>query len=196
MKVIGLTGGIGSGKTTVAKVFEELGIPVFNSDKEAKLLYKNDGVKATIFERYGKELNDPQTGVNFKRLSKIIFENKEELAWINSFIHPLVQRKFEVWCSMQNTCFVLKESALLLERENDTSCDWVVTVIANESTRMDRVKYRDGVTSQEVEIRMSKQMLDEERIEKTNFVIDNESSLLLPQILKFLQDINFKSDID
>jgi dephospho-CoA kinase len=188
VKVIGLTGGIGSGKSTVAVIFESLGVPVFNSDLEAKKLYQNKEVLSQVESHFGEGVIDNGT-LSIKKLAGIIFKDQQELAWINNLIHPLVQTVFDDWKGKQEGDFVIKESAILLESGSATSCDVVITVEADLALRIQRVVKRDGVSEEEVKRRVSNQGDATYRITESDFVIYNNEELLKPQIINVLQSL-------
>ena len=188
MKVIGLTGGIGSGKSTVAVIFKSLGVPVFNSDSEAKKLYQNKEVLSQVKLHFGESVMENGT-LSFKKLAAIVFNNNQELAWINKLIHPLVQTVFEEWKGKQQGDFVLKESAILIESGGYLSCDEVVTVESDLELRMQRVIKRDGVSEEEVKARVNNQRDEEYRIAKSDFVIYNNHEPIEPQIINVLHSL-------
>ena len=181
MKVIGLTGGIGSGKSTVAVIFKSLGIPVFNSDVEAKKLYQKEEILSAVKSHFGEAVMEKGT-LSFKKLAAIIFNDNQELAWINELIHPLVQNVFEEWKTDQRGTFVLKESAILIESGAYLSCDKVITVEASEKLRIARVMKRDKADITQVEARLSKQWTDQKRRKHADYVIDNEHKMIIPQV--------------
>lgn len=190
MTIVGITGGIGSGKSTVCKVFETLGIPVFNSDDEAKSVYTDfpeilEAVRSqfgdTVFS--GGELNKAA-------LASIVFENKEALRKLNQLIHPLVRSKFEKWVEKQNSPYVLREAAILIESGAAADCDFVILVKAPESVRIERVLLRNGLSEAQIKQRMTAQMSDDEKSSKSDFIVNNDGSeLVLPQILKIHQSL-------
>ena len=177
MKIIGLTGGIGSGKSTIAKWFLELGIPVYDSDLEAKkLVDENKKIISKLIKLFGEEVY--QNGVyNRKLVSSKVFEDKELLGKLNQIIHPEVFRHFRNWVKNQKTDFVVKEAAILFESGSYKDCDLVVSVVADEEIRINRVLKRDETTEAQIRQRMRNQWTDEQRIEKSDFIISNNSNL-------------------
>lgn len=177
MKIIGLTGGIGSGKSTIAKWFLELGIPVYDSDLEAKkLVDENKKIISELIKLFGEEVY--QNGVyNRKLVSSKVFEDKELLGKLNQIIHPEVFRHFRNWVKNQKTDFVVKEAAILFESGSYKDCDLVVSVVADEEIRINRVLKRDETTEAQIRQRMRNQWTDEQRIEKSDFIISNNSNL-------------------
>ncbi|MET3731924.1 dephospho-CoA kinase [Moheibacter stercoris] len=177
MYILGLTGGIGSGKSTIGKWFLEKGIPVYDSDKEAKLLMnENPSLKSQLIDLFGPEtyLNNEY---NRKFVAEQVFENKEKLAALNAIVHPAVFHHFQEWVSLQNSEFVVKEAAILFESGSYKDCDFILTVAADESIRIQRVMERDQVTQEQVQARIANQWTDEQRIEKSDFVLYNNASL-------------------
>ncbi|WP_309610098.1 dephospho-CoA kinase [Flavobacterium sp.] len=173
-KIIGLTGGIGSGKTTIARLFESENIPVYIADIEAKKIMQFPETINQIAECFGNDaiLNNQ---VNTKYLSQIVFENPKELEKLNSIIHPLVKLHFEKWVKKQKTPFVIKESAILFESGSYKYCDKIITVFASEETRILRVMLRDKLSKDEVQQRIKNQWSDVKKISMSDYTIENES---------------------
>jgi dephospho-CoA kinase len=189
----GLTGGIGSGKTTVARVFEILGIPVYNADKEAKqLMHTDQEVVYNLRQAFGNEIFNA-TGLDRKRISKIVFNNPDKLRTLNSIVHPAVIRHFYVWAEQQKAPYVLKEAALLFEAGTYTDCGAVITVTAPVDLRIRRVMARDQVTADEVMSRIRNQWPEDEKIRRSNYVIQNDDKTLIsPQVLHIHNKLLFK----
>lgn len=187
MLKIGITGGIGSGKTTVCKVFEVLGIPVFYADTVAKQLMVSDpiliaGVKTT----FGAASYLENGHLNNKHIAAIVFNNKEELAKLNALVHPAVFRAFEEWekAMPASVPYTLKEAALLFESGSYQMCDLNILVTAPLDLKLARVTQRDQVTVAEVKARMDKQFTDEQKSEMADFFIENtESNSVILQVL-------------
>ena len=158
-----------------------MGIPVFNSDLEAKKLYQRADVLAEVQKHFGEKVFQ-NSELDFKKLAQVIFNSREELAWINKLIHPLVQNVFDEWKNAQQSNFVIKESAILFESGAYLSCDNVITVEASEKTRIARVMKRDEVDENQVEARLSKQWTDQKRRKHADYVIDNEHKMIIPQV--------------
>ncbi|MGV8994394.1 MAG: dephospho-CoA kinase [Flavobacterium sp.] len=172
-KIIGLTGGIGSGKSTVARYINSKGIPVYIADDEARLLTDSVEVKDKIVATFGdKILNN---GIlDRKILSEIVFNNAENLQKLNSIIHPAVREHFINWLKLhQNNAYVVKEAAILFESGSYKDCDIIISVEAPQEVRIERVMLRDGTSREAVEARMRNQWSDEMRAEKSDFVIVN-----------------------
>ncbi|GIJ95055.1 dephospho-CoA kinase [Capnocytophaga stomatis] len=181
MMVVGLTGGIGSGKTTIAKMFEELGISVYISDTEAqKLIETDENIKRKIKSFFG-ELAYVDGKYNRKYIAEIVFKDRDKLLIINEIVHPEVAKHFSDWKTKQNSPYVIKESAILFESGAYRDCDYIITVTAPEQERIRRVVERDGVTENSVRERIKNQWSDEKRINLSDEVINNiniESSSL------------------
>ena len=171
--VVGLTGGIGSGKSTIAKEFATLGISVFNSDEQAKALIANNAqVKKRIMAAFGEEAY--QNGeYNRAYIAQIVFNNSEKLAILNGIVHPALAKYFKQWAKKQTSPHVLKEAAILFESGNYKDCDYIITVTAPEEVRIARVMARDHCTEAQVRVRMSQQWSDAQRIALSNAVIEN-----------------------
>lgn len=184
--IIGITGGIGSGKSTVCNVISKMGYPVFYSDIQGRLLLKEDELlKREICDYFGEEIFENGEIIRAK-LGEIVFKDKEKLNYLNQLIHPRVRQAFSKWVGEQKVKIVFKESAILFESK-DTSCHQIWSVITDIEERIERVKKRDKVSREEVEVRINNQMSDVERIQLSDQIINNNrTSLITPQILKFI----------
>jgi len=190
MKKIGLTGGIGVGKTYVSKVFQQMGIPVFNADVEAKNCMAEDkGLMQNVKTYFGENIYD--NGVLQKEeLAKIVFNNSERLAELNALVHPVVKQRLEDWCTEQTAELVIKEAAILFESDAHLGLDAVICVSAAEKVRIERVQTRDGSSVAEIKSRIDKQMSQSKKEELADFVIVNDGKqLLLPQLIKILKEM-------
>ena len=177
-KIIGLTGGIGSGKTTVAKFIEEMGFPVYYSDDRAKEIVNDDEVlKNNIKELLGEEAYDENGFYNKKYVSGIVFNDDEMRLQLNALIHPAVKIDFENWVENQNSEFVFKETALLFELKLNESCYKSVLVTADDNIRIKRVMDRDQKTYREIEAIIDKQMPEKDKIKRADFVIYNNEGI-------------------
>ena len=191
MLKIGITGGIGSGKTTICKVFETLGIPVFYADTVAKQIMTTDtilmqGIKAT----FGAESYFNNGTLNNKHIANIVFNNETELAKLNALVHPAVFRAFDEWDANlpKHLPYSLKEAALLFESGSYKMCDKNILVTAPHALKIARVTQRDGTSEAQVLARMSKQFTDEQKIEMANFLIENsENQSIILQVLHLHQ---------
>lgn len=177
-KIIGLTGGIGSGKTTVAKFIEEMGFPVYFSDDRAKNIVNDDeALKNKIKELLGEEAYDENGFYNRKYVSGIVFNDNEMRLQLNALIHPAVKIDFENWVENQNSEFVFKETALLFELKLNESCYKSVLVTADDNIRIKRVMDRDQKTYREIEAVIDKQMPEKDKIKRADFVIFNNEGI-------------------
>lgn len=191
-KVIGLTGGIGSGKTTVAKFIEECGFPVYYSDDRAKeIVNDNDDLKQKIKELLGKEAYDKDDLYDRKFVAEKVFNNKELLHQLNEIIHPAVRIDFEDWVKKQTKYLVFKETALLFELKLNLQCYKSILVTAEDNIRIKRVMDRDGKTYREVQAIMEKQMPEKDKIKLADCIIYNNTNLedLKHQTEKIIFDI-------
>ncbi|CAN5848215.1 dephospho-CoA kinase [soil metagenome] len=189
MKKIGLTGGIGSGKSTVAEIFSRLGIPVFISDRIAASLQETDeDLKKEIIKIFGTSIYSDGK-LNRRKVAEFVFADKKMLEQLNAAVHPAVGKAFEKFClDNKNADYVLKESAILFEIGDDKNLDGMIVVTAPDELRIHRVMFRDGVEKEEVLQRMKNQMRQQEKVEKASHVILNdEQQLLIPQVL-FVND--------
>lgn len=181
---VGLTGGIGSGKSTVAKVFEVLGIPVYYADDAAKRLMNDDEeLKQKIKAQFGESVYTNEL-LNKKELANIVFNAPEKLEILNSLVHPATLKDAETWMQKKTTAYSIKEAALIFESGAQQNLDYVIGVTAPAPLRILRTMQRDGVTREEVMARMDKQLDEAIKIKLCDFVIKNdEQEMLLPQIL-------------
>jgi len=185
MMVVGITGGIGSGKSIVCMIFRELGIPVYEADAEAKKLYDIPEVIEEVKKTFGTEYFNAYA-LDKKKFASLVFKDVQALKKINSIIHPFVKKNFREWKNRhKEKPYVLKEAAILFESGTDKGCDKIITVTAPESLRKQRVMLRDQRTEKQVEEIIRMQWSDEEKIKRSDFVIVNdETKLVLPQVLK------------
>ncbi|HEX5026260.1 MAG TPA: dephospho-CoA kinase [Agriterribacter sp.] len=184
MLKIGLTGGIGSGKTTVSRIFELLGVPVYYSDTAAKAIVNtNDSVKASIVEHFGEKAY--KNGLlNRGYISSVVFENKEKLALLNSLVHPATIQDAEQWMQKQHSPYVIKEAALIFESGSQENLDLVIGVFAPKTLRIHRTMQRDGISRDEVIKRMSSQVNENIKMRLCDFVVYNdEQQLVIPQVV-------------
>lgn len=188
---VGITGGIGSGKTTVCKVFELLGIPVFYADDEAKKLMTTDEVLVEeIKTAFGQEAYSDNGTLNRKYLSNIVFKDTEQLEKLNSFVHPAVFRAMEKWANQQKTPYVLKEAALLFESGSYQQNQFNILVSSPLELRMHRVMQRDQMSREKVLERINHQFPEEKKAQMADFFIqNNEQEFITPQVLKLHQEL-------
>ncbi len=188
---VGLTGGIGSGKSTIAKVFETLGVKVYYSDERAKALYFIPQVKKEIENLLGKEAYISETVLNKKYVSQKIFSDNELLKRVNAIIHAEVKNDLNQFAEKHKSeKYIIKESALLVEANLLSSIDKLIVVTSNTSLREQRIIKRDGLRKEEIQNRISKQLPDSEKIKHATWVLENnEEDLLIPQIIKIHQSL-------
>ncbi len=173
MKIVGLTGGIGSGKSTVAKMFQELGVPIYNSDFEAKRIMRDSlEIKNGLIDLFGEKVFE-KGELNRPYLADLVFNNPTLLTQLNELVHPAVAIDFGKWISRQNAEIVMQESALIFENEKEDKFDAVILVTAPKEMRIERLKKRDRSSGQEIESRMKNQLDDKEKISRADYVIEN-----------------------
>lgn len=185
---IGLTGGIGSGKTTVAQIFNVLGIPVYSSDDAAKrLMNEDEDLKKKIIESFGKE--SYQNGeLNRKYVANEAFSDPKKIKLLNSMVHPATIKDATAWMEKQNAPYVIKEAALIFESGSDEFLDYVIGVKSPLNLRIERTMKRNNVTAEEVASRMKLQMDEVEKMNRCDFIIVNdEKEMLIPQVLSLHQ---------
>ena len=181
---IGITGGIGSGKSTVADIFNVLGIPVYSSDDASKrLMVEDKDLKKNIIESFGEE--SYVNGIlNRKYLAAQVFNDSQKIALLNSFVHPATINDARRWTEKQNTAYTIKEAALIFESGSDEFLDYVIGVKSPADLRVTRAMTRDNVTREQVEARMKLQMDEDEKMKRCDFIIINdEQQMLIPQVL-------------
>lgn len=189
MVKIGITGGIGSGKTTVCKVFELLDIPVFNADQAAKEVMTTDKeLSSEIRAFFGKGSYLADGSLDRKYLADIVFNDSEKLNRLNGLVHPAVFRAFDAWIKKvpATVPYVLKEAALLFESGSYTLCDYTILVVSAEKERISRVMQRDSVTMEQVMQRMGNQWSDHEKRELADFTLKNTPDhSIIEQVMAF-----------
>ncbi len=175
-KIIGLTGGIGSGKTTVANYIISKGIPVYVSDVEAKKVMEFSNIITQISEAFGNEIINPNNTLDREKLASIVFNKPEKLKQLNAIVHPAVKKHFENWIVINKEApMIVKETAILFESGSYKDCDAIITVTSPLETRISRVLKRDNTTREKVLQRINNQLSDEERIERSDYVVVNEN---------------------
>jgi dephospho-CoA kinase len=195
--IIGLTGGIGSGKSTIAKVFANLGVPVFDADATAKeLMNSNPIIKDALKNAFGKEVYTPKSETNHAEilnrayLSKLVFEDPSKLAILNSIVHPITIQAAIDWANTQSTPYVIKESALFFESGSVAGVKKMIGVSALKSLRILRVMKRDNCTKEAVEKRMANQIEESIKMKLCDWVIINDDQqLVLPQVVALHEKI-------
>lgn len=189
-KIIGVTGGIGSGKTTLVRYFESLSIPVFIADDEAKKAMQLPQVVSQIKSLFGESVFENEQ-LNRQQLAAIVFSNSEKLRQLNAIIHPVVQTQFKLWLDQHILApFVVYEAAILFESGSYKICDYTITITASLEDRITRVMQRDSVSREQVLQRINAQWTDEQRIAKSDFVIENTDTKIAKQeIDKILKNL-------
>jgi len=184
MLKIGLTGGIGSGKSTVAKIFETLGIPVYYADDAAKELMNTDpDLKELIIKNFGANVYTDNK-LNRSYLASIVFADKLKLEILNSLTHPATINAANEWIALQKGPYIIKEAALLFESDAHKHLDAIIGVSSPIALRMKRVMQRDNLTEEDVQKRINRQMDEAEKMRRCDYIIHNdESTLLIPQVL-------------
>jgi len=184
MKHIGLTGNIGSGKTTVCRVFGLLGIPVFYADIQARMILERPDMANRVAGIFGRDVLDSRQGIDRSRLAAVVFSDKEALQRLNALIHPAVREEYERWAGKQTAPYAIMEAAILFETGYAARFDKTILVAADLETRISRVCKRDGVRREDVIMRMNNQRPQEELTALADYVIYNDDNVLvLPQIL-------------
>jgi len=189
---VGITGGIGSGKSTVCEVFKLLGVPVFEADVVAKQLQNtNQKIKNGLISLFGEDIYTPEGLVDRKKLADIIFNSDFQIAKINELIHPVVKEEFENWLKKQNSAYIIHEAAILFESGFYKIMDYTILVSAPEEQRIERVMKRDSVSKEIVLQRIKKQWSEEEKQKLASIVVHNDNkNLVIPEIIKI--DKNLK----
>lgn len=171
--IVGLTGGIGSGKSTVAEFFRELGVPVYNSDYKAKkIMHEDSKVKAKILNLFGEKAYS-NNELNRRFIASEVFSNKKKLNALNAIVHPAVRADFLTWVDSQDYPYVIQEAAIIFENNSEDRYDKVILVTAPKEIRIKRVIDRDGNSASEIKARIENQLSDEEKIPRAHFVIKN-----------------------
>ncbi|MDI1355607.1 MAG: dephospho-CoA kinase [bacterium] len=187
---IGLTGGIGSGKSVVSKLLEIMGCAVFNSDEAAKDIYLNADVKEKVIALLGADSYNEKGGIERRVISSKIFNDTLLLHQLNGIIHPAVKEKMRQFAELHAGKIIVKETALLFETHLDKEVDKIIVVTADEEQRVKRVMERDGLSEADVLLRIKKQLPQEEKVERADFVItNNEKELLIPQVVKVYEKL-------
>lgn len=191
MLKVGITGGIGSGKSTVARIFELLGIPVYYADTAAKeIMHTDEALKMAVKEHFGTEIYGPDGKLDRAALGKIVFNDKDKLELLNSIVHPATIRHSDEWANRQTSPYVIKEAALLFESGSFQYLDKIIGVFAPQPMRIERVMKRDHVTREEVLARINKQIDDNIKMRLCDYVIHNdEQQMVIPQVLALHQQL-------
>ena len=184
-KMIGLTGGIGSGKSVVAKIFSTLGIPVFNADEAAKqIMQTSPEIKIKLIQQFGNDIYN-ELGLDKEKLAAIVFNDPFQLQLLNAIVHPVTIQAAKDWAAKQTSPYVIKEAALIFESAAADGLFKVIGVTAPMSLRIQRVMQRDGVSKEQVEARMQHQISDTIKMRLCDYVIENNNQeMVIPQVLE------------
>ena len=186
---VGITGGIGSGKTTIVRFFEAKNIPVFIADTEAKILLDTSKyIRKKFISVFGNDIYKPDSTLNRKKLAERIFNNPSLMEFSNAVIHPEVRKRFDNWVKMQNCPYIIHEAAILFETGYYKFLDYTILVTAPLEMRIERVMKRDKITRERVEERISNQWTDETKAELADYVLINDNKELLLPILNKLHN--------
>lgn len=173
-KIIGLTGGIGSGKSTVAKFFSELGTPVYIADSQAKKIMDYPETIREVQAIFDENITDENGKLDRKKIASIVFNNPEKLQQLNGVIHPKVNEDFKNWLKQHKEFpYIIKEVAIIFETQTEKQFDKIILVTAPEKLRIERVMKRDNISEKQTLERMKNQLSDEEKIKKSDFIITN-----------------------
>lgn len=191
MLQVGLTGNIGSGKTTVCKVFENLGVPVFYADLRARLILEREEVLGKVVDAFGKGVLDEAGKLNRRGLAEIVFNDKRKLGLLNAIVHPLVREDYLEWVVQhQDHPYVIEEAAILFETDMAPHFDKIIVVAAPLEIRIERVMHRDGVSREEVLRRAANQFEEEVLVARADYVIHNDDrQLVVPRVLTIDQSL-------
>ena len=194
---LGITGGIGSGKTTVCRVLEQLHIPVYYADDESKKILASADIEKRVAKVFGNAVLDEQGNLNRAKLSAIVFEHPTELVKLTSILHPAVNEHYHAWLKMQkNKSMVAKEAAVLFESGAFAQMDKIITVYAPKELRIERTMQRNNYTRQEILNRMKQQLSEKEKIRQSDFVIYNDGKkLVIPQVLQILHQLGYNKGL-
>lgn len=185
---VAITGNIGSGKSYVCDLFKSLGVPVFDSDREAKLLYDLPEVRQKMVERFGPNIYNEEGALDRRLMASKVFADACALGYVESVLYPVLNKRFAEWADRQGTPYVLYESALIFEKHLEEMFDAIIVVAASESVRIRRVMTRDRCTEEQVRARMAMQLPQSEKVTKADYVIvheaDDEDEYLTEQVGK------------
>ena len=186
---IGITGGIGGGKSTVCRIFQLLGVPIFDADTEAKVLMQKDpDLVSGIKKAFGPEIYSSEGHLDRAALAKIVFHKQEALEHLNALVHPAALQAYQDWSLRQSSPYVIKEAAILFESGSYKYADYTLLVTAPEAIRVARVMERDQVSAEAVRARMDKQMPEDEKSSLADFVLMNDGKqALIPQVMQLHQ---------
>ena len=189
---VGVTGGIGSGKSTICKVFQKLGAPVYYADQEAKeLMVSNSNIVREIKNVFGEESYVDEK-YNSAYISSVVFKDESKLETLNKIVHPEVARHFSDWINKQNFPYIIKEAAILFETGSYKSMDYNILVVTEEEERIRRVMDGDDISKEEVVSRISKQWNDKQKSKFADYILKNDQEPILNEILNLHKDFLIK----
>jgi len=190
MRIVGLTGGIGSGKSSILEIFKKIGVSTYNADESAKkLISRNKNIIHSIKQLFGEEIYN-ENELNSKLVSKIVFNDKEKLKSLNSIIHPEVAKDFEGFChNHRHETYIVKEAAIIFETKTENLFDKIIYVRAPDDIRIDRVMQRDNLSREDVLIRIRNQLTETSILDKCDFVIDNTNYSELERKVLQIHDV-------
>lgn len=186
---IGITGGIGSGKSIVSQILRIMQYPVYDTDREAKRLMNTPEIKEKLMAAWGNEIFDDKGSLDRKKLADIVFSAPDQLSRLNNIVHPAVRNDYTRWAKNQSTQIVFVESAILQQAGMDVALDYVWVVEADRETRIKRVMHRNNMNRRQVEERMANQPIYKGD-NRTRKISNNENEAVLPQIIKLLNNLN------
>ena len=192
MIIVGITGGIGSGKSVVCNMLRIFGVPVYDADSEARKHYERH---PELIEKVRKEISpdvfDKSGKIDRRKLAELIFTDTDKLEKLNKLVHPLVRKDFEEWVKTKNgSAYVVKEAAILFESGAHKDCDKIITIISPNEIRIQRVRDRDRKTKQEVEEIIANQWDDEKKISKSDYtILNDEKEMVLPQVIAIHEEL-------
>ena len=191
MKKIGITGGIGVGKTYVSDILRKLDYPVYNSDEVSKkIMNTNLELIQLIKNEFGEDIYASDNKLNSSRLSSLVFSDRLILAKINSIVHPFIFDDFKLWCLKQSSSIVFKEAAILFESGANNDLDAVICISADDNLRIERIKKRDGRTEEDIRLIISSQIDQVRKEEMSDYkIINNGKTSLLMQINEIIEDL-------
>ena len=188
---VGITGGIGSGKSIICEIFRLLNVPVFEADLEAKkLIHSNSVIKAGLIDLFGEAIYTSDGSVDRKELAKLIFNDENQLDKVNELVHPIVRGEFKNWLEKQSAPYIIHEAAILFESGFYQMMDYTILVSAPEDVRIERVSKRDKITPEQVKERIQKQWTDEQKRKLATLEIKNDNKeLIIPQLIEIDKQI-------
>lgn len=184
---VAVTGNMGSGKTTVCKLFEQLGVPVFYADKEVKKLYDREHIRKAMTARFGSSIYDSSGLLRSDLLASHLFSDKDALTFVETLIHPLVHETYLLWHKQNNSFpYTVYEAAILFEKNRASDFEIIIYVAASEAVRLQRLLTRDKFTASQLSGRMQLQWPDEVKVSQSHFVIHNNDNLPLNEQVRFI----------